>query len=97
MTEDPSLAGPVVEGSEYLRAEVVYAARCELARNVDDVLSRRTRMRVFARDLSVEAAPEVGRLLQRELGLSDDEVARQVEDYVRGVDREKSVLMEGLS
>ncbi|MEV4303663.1 glycerol-3-phosphate dehydrogenase/oxidase [Nonomuraea sp. NPDC049624] len=97
ITEDPSLAEPVVEGSEYLRAEVVYAARCELARNVDDVLSRRTRMRVFARDLSVEAAPEVGRLLQRELGLSDDEVARQVEDYVRGVDREKSVLMEGLS
>lgn len=97
ITEDPSLAEPVVEGGEYLRAEVVYAARCELARNVDDVLSRRTRMRVFARDLSVKAAPEVGRLLQRELGLTDDEVARQVEDYVRGVDREKNVLMEGLS
>ncbi|NUR82571.1 MAG: glycerol-3-phosphate dehydrogenase/oxidase [Nonomuraea sp.] len=97
ITEDPSLAEPIVEGGEYLRAEVVYAARCELARNVDDVLSRRTRMRVFARDLSVKAAPEVGRLLQRELGLTDEEVARQVEDYVRGVDREKNVLMEGLS
>jgi glycerol-3-phosphate dehydrogenase len=76
---------------------VVYAARCELARTVDDVLSRRTRMRLFARDLSVKAAPEVGRLLQRELGLSDEEVARQVDDYVSGVEREKTVLMEGLS
>ncbi|MER6945325.1 glycerol-3-phosphate dehydrogenase/oxidase [Nonomuraea sp. NPDC000554] len=96
-TEDPSLAEPIVEGTAYLRAEVVYAARCELARTVDDVLSRRIRMRVFARDLSVKAAPEVGRLLQRELGLSDEEVARQIDDYVSGIDREKTVLMEELS
>ncbi|MFI7444798.1 glycerol-3-phosphate dehydrogenase/oxidase [Nonomuraea indica] len=95
--EDPSLIEPIIEGAGHLRAEVVYAARCELARTVDDVLSRRTRMRLFARDLSVKAAPEVGRLLQRELGLSDEEVARQVDDYVSGVEREKTVLMEGLS
>ncbi|ACZ87245.1 glycerol-3-phosphate dehydrogenase 2 [Streptosporangium roseum] len=97
LSEDPSLAEPIVEGTAHLRAEVVYAARCELARTVDDVLSRRTRMRVFARDLSVKAAPEVGRLLQRELGLSDDEVARQVDDYLSGIDREKTVLMEALT
>ncbi|GAA3425693.1 glycerol-3-phosphate dehydrogenase/oxidase [Streptosporangium sandarakinum] len=95
--EDPSLAEPIIEGTAHLRAEVVYAVRCELARNVDDVLSRRTRMRVFARDLSVKAAPEVGRLLQRELGLSDDEVARQIDDYISGIDREKTVLMEAHS
>ncbi|MER5425244.1 glycerol-3-phosphate dehydrogenase/oxidase [Streptosporangium roseum] len=97
LSEDPSLAEPIVEGTAHLRAEVVYAARCELARTIDDVLSRRTRMRVFARDLSVKAAPEVGRLLQRELGLSDDEVARQIDDYLSGIDREKSVLMEALT
>ncbi|MEU7901114.1 glycerol-3-phosphate dehydrogenase/oxidase [Nonomuraea sp. NPDC049152] len=97
LSEDPFLAEPIVEGTAHLRAEVVYAARCELARTVDDVLSRRTRMRVFARDLSVKAAPEVGRLLQRELGLSDDEVARQVDDYLSGIDLEKTVLMEALS
>ncbi|WP_330230419.1 glycerol-3-phosphate dehydrogenase/oxidase [Nocardia sp. NBC_00508] len=96
-TEDPSLAEPIIEGSAHLRAEIVYAARCELARTVDDVLSRRTRMRLFARDLSVQAAPEVGRLLQQELGLSDKEVARQIDDYAAGIDREKTVLMKGLS
>ncbi|WP_433206130.1 glycerol-3-phosphate dehydrogenase/oxidase [Nocardia sp. CA-107356] len=96
-TEDPSLAEPIIDGSAYLRAEVVYAARCELARTVDDVLSRRTRMRVFARDLSVKAAPEVGRLLQQELGLPDEEVTWQIDDYIAGIDREKTVLMKGLS
>lgn len=97
LDEDPALAEPIVEGGRHLRAEVVYAARCELARTVDDVLSRRTRMRVFARDLSVKAAPEVGRLLRRELGLAEEEAARQVDDYIAAVEREKTVLMEGLS
>ncbi|PJT51142.1 FAD-dependent oxidoreductase, partial [Streptomyces albidoflavus] len=50
IADDPSLAEPVVAGQPYTKAEVVYAARAELARSVDDVLSRRTRARLFARD-----------------------------------------------
>jgi len=91
------LGEPIIEGSPYLKAEVVYAARCELARSVDDVLSRRTRMHLFARDLSAKAASEVGRLLQLELELSDDEIAQQIEDYTALIDREKTVLLEGPS
>jgi hypothetical protein len=52
-----------------------------MARTVDDVLSRRTRARLLARDASDVAADDVGRLIQSELGLSDDEVAAQVADY----------------
>ncbi|GAA2094082.1 glycerol-3-phosphate dehydrogenase [Streptomyces albiaxialis] len=95
IAEDPSLAGPVVEGLPYTRAEVVYAARAELARSVDDVLSRRTRSRLFARDASAEAAPEVGALLGAELGLTDEEVERQVSDYLASIRHEKTVLFEG--
>ena len=78
---DPALGEPVVEGLPYLKVEVVWAARHEMARTVDDVLSRRTRARLLARDASDAAADEVGRLLAAELGLSDDEVAAQVADY----------------
>ncbi len=78
---DPSLGEPLVEGLPYLRAEAVYAARHEMARSVDDVLSRRTRARLLARDASDAAAEEVGRLIQPELGLTDDEVAMQVAAY----------------
>ena len=46
----PALAEPLVPGLPYLRAEAVYAARHEMARSVDDVLSRRTRARLLARD-----------------------------------------------
>ena len=68
---DPSLGEPLVPGLPYVRAEAVYAARHEMARSVDDVLSRRTRARLLARDASGAAAPEVARLLAPELGWDD--------------------------
>lgn len=93
VTEDPSLGEPVVEGLSYLKAEVVYAVRHELARSVDDVMSRRTRARLMARDASAEAAAEVGRLVQQELGLTDEQTTEQVEQYTKAVAHERRILM----
>ena len=78
---DPSLAEPIVPGLSYSKAEVVYAARAEMARTVDDVLSRRTRARLLARDASAAAAPEVAAIMAAELGWGDAERERQVERY----------------
>lgn len=93
MQSDPSLMAPIVEGLPYTEAEVVYAARHELAATVQDVLSRRMRARLMARDASARAAARVGQLLQAELGLSGTDVARQVDDYLAAITHEKSVLM----
>ncbi|WP_446902019.1 FAD-dependent oxidoreductase [Burkholderia sp. YIM B11467] len=89
----PSLLAPIVEGLPYSEAEVLYAVRHEFARSVDDVLSRRTRARLMARDASARAAPRVGAILKAELGLSDATVASQVRDYVAAVVLEKAILM----
>ncbi|OXI83844.1 FAD-dependent oxidoreductase [Burkholderia sp. AU31652] len=89
----PSLLAPIVEGLPYSEAEVLYAVRHEFARSIDDVLSRRTRARLMARDASARAAPRVGAILKAELGLSDAAVASQVRDYVAAVALEKSILM----
>ncbi|WP_327258586.1 MULTISPECIES: glycerol-3-phosphate dehydrogenase/oxidase [unclassified Streptomyces] len=93
--DDPTLAEPIVAGLPYTKAEVVYAARAELARSVDDVLSRRMRARLFARDSSVDAAGAVGAILGRELNLTEAEVDRSVSEYLAAVRHEKSVLLEG--
>ncbi len=65
---DPALGEPLVPGLPYLRAEAVYAARYEMALGVDDVLSRRTRARLLARDASAAAADDVAALIAPELG-----------------------------
>jgi glycerol-3-phosphate dehydrogenase len=85
---DASLGSPLVEGLPYVRAEAVFAARHEMARTVDDVLSRRTRARLLARDASAAAADDVGALLAAELGLTDEQVAQQVSDYRAMLDAE---------
>jgi glycerol-3-phosphate dehydrogenase len=78
---DPALAEPVVPGLPYQRAEVVYAVRAEMARTVDDVLARRTRARLLARDASADAASDVAALMAAELGWDAAEQRRQVEHY----------------
>jgi len=87
---DATLTEPIVAGLPYSRAEVVYAARSEMARTVDDVLSRRTRARLLARDASSAAAPDVAALMAAELGWSEAERDRQVEHYRTLVDTERA-------
>jgi glycerol-3-phosphate dehydrogenase len=87
---DPVLGEPLVAGLPYLRAEAVYAARHEMARTVDDVLARRTRARLQARDASAAAAADVAGLLGAELGWSPEQVAQEAAAYVALVDAERA-------
>jgi glycerol-3-phosphate dehydrogenase len=87
---DRSLAEPLVAGLPYLKAEAVYAARYEMATTVDDVLSRRTRARLLARDDSGAAADEVARLVGGELGWSASEQADQAAAYRAALEHERT-------
>jgi glycerol-3-phosphate dehydrogenase len=75
----PDLARPLHPHLPYLGAEVVWAAREEMARTVEDVLARRTRALLLDARASMEAAPRVADLLASELGRDarwrDEEVA----------------------
>jgi glycerol-3-phosphate dehydrogenase len=90
---DPTLGEPLVPGAGYVRAEAVYAARYEMARTLDDVLARRTRALLQARQESAAVADEVAALIAPELGWDDTEVARQVEAYRELAAREAGALV----
>jgi glycerol-3-phosphate dehydrogenase len=79
--ERPDLAMNLHERLAYRGAEVVWAARHEMALSVEDVLARRTRSLLLDARASVEAAPQVGRLLADELGHSEDWVQSEVAAY----------------
>jgi glycerol-3-phosphate dehydrogenase len=89
------LGNPLVSGLPYIRAEAVYAARYEMARSVDDVLSRRTRARLLGRDASVAAAADVAELMRHELAWDDDECARQADSYREAVEHERAAAALG--
>ncbi|HWC11076.1 MAG TPA: glycerol-3-phosphate dehydrogenase/oxidase [Acidimicrobiales bacterium] len=89
---DRDLGRPLVPGLPYVRAEAVHAVRAEMAGTVDDVLSRRTRARLLARDASAAAADDVAALIGAELGWSAEERRRQVDGYRRSVAAEREAL-----
>jgi glycerol-3-phosphate dehydrogenase len=79
--EDPSLNDLLHPRLPYRRREVVWAARHEQARTVEDVLARRTRALFLDARAAIEAAPAVADLLARELGRSDEWRARDLESF----------------
>jgi glycerol-3-phosphate dehydrogenase len=78
---DPALAEPLHPALPYTGAEVVWAARAEMARTVEDVLARRTRALFLNARAAIEMAPHVSGILARELGRHAAWAADQVEAF----------------
>jgi len=79
---NPALGAKLHEALPYIAAEVVWAAREEMARSVEDVLARRTRA-LFLNARAAEAmAPEVARLLADELNWSEGRRDAEVRSFV---------------
>jgi glycerol-3-phosphate dehydrogenase len=92
VADDRNLGEALVPGLPYLRAEARYAVRHEMARTLDDVLSRRTRARLLARDASAAAADDVADLLSVDLGWSRVERDAQVAGYRAAIATERGEL-----
>ncbi len=88
LRERPDLAEPLVGAEEYLRGEIVYAARHEAALHLNDVLTRRTRVSIETPDRGVAAAEAAAALLGEELGWDEARTREEVEAYRRRVEAE---------
>lgn len=79
----PELGGKVHPRVACTHAEVMWHARHEMARTVEDVLARRTRSLLLNAQASIEAAPAVARILARELKRNESWERAQVEAYTQ--------------
>jgi glycerol-3-phosphate dehydrogenase len=80
MMRDSGLAQRLHPMLPYVKAEVVWAAREEMARTVEDVLARRTRALFLNAAAALEMAPAVAGLLAAELGWDDQMKENQLSD-----------------
>lgn len=79
--EQPELDKKLHDRLPYKKAEVIWAARNELAMTVEDVLSRRMRALLLDARASIEMAPEVAQIMANELNRDEEWQRRQVEEY----------------
>jgi len=79
--ENPELAKTLHPRLPYRAAEVIWAARHEMAQSIEDVLARRTRALFLDAHAAMESAAFVGELLQRELQQSADWKVDQMQRF----------------
>ena len=78
---DPVMGQKLHEDLPYIKAEVIWSVREEMARTVEDFLARRSRALLLDTRASIAMAPEVARIMAAELEYDDQWQAEQVAAY----------------
>ena len=79
--EDERLSGLMHPSLPYRLSQAAWAARCEMAVRLEDVLARRTRALFLNARAAAAAAPCVAEVMARELGHDNDWVEEQVRSF----------------
>lgn len=94
VAEETGLLGPLAPGRVPLAAEAVYCARAEMARTLNDVLARRTRLALTDPAAGLGPGSEAASVMGAALEWSGDEQARQVYAHRAAVEDERAAPIE---
>ncbi len=81
INDDATLGHPLHPDLSLRAAEVIWHARSEMARTVEDVLARRSRSLLLNARAASEAAPAVAKILAEELGRDENWQHLQIESF----------------
>lgn len=78
ISDDSTLSEQLHPRVEFTKAEVIWAIRNEMARTIEDILSRRVRILFLDAKVAIEIAPTIGEILKIELGKTEAWKADQI-------------------
>ena len=81
MAINKSWAEPLAQDTDILIGQVIWAVKKEMARTVEDVLARRTRLLFIDARLANKLAPEVAEIMMKELGRDEVWKEKQIESF----------------
>ena len=81
MNQEPEFKTLISDRLTIFAAQVVWAVRFEMARTVDDFLSRRVRCLLLDAREAMKIAPKVAALMAKELGKDDEWQKKQVIEF----------------
>jgi len=81
LAKSENLENYLSESLKIITAQVIWGARFEMARTVEDILARRTRALFLDAKESVRIAPKVANLLAKELGFNKEWEKIQIEKF----------------
>ena len=89
----PELKSKMNPNLEYLKVEAVYAVEFEGARNLIDIIDRRTRISFESDDHGLGVAKDIAEILAKHLGWSGTEKKKQIEEFKNHVNAERAALL----
>ncbi|HEX9039210.1 MAG TPA: glycerol-3-phosphate dehydrogenase/oxidase [Ktedonobacterales bacterium] len=92
---EPALGARLIPDLPFIRAEIIYACRAEMAQRLEDTLARRTRIELEATDRGASIAAEAAALMAEELGWEPALARSEAAAYVEAV--RNSLAEEGLT
>ncbi|WP_269237030.1 glycerol-3-phosphate dehydrogenase/oxidase [Flavobacterium flavigenum] len=78
---EPELNEKLHPDHEFTMAEIVWAIRYEMARNVDDILARRVRLLFLDARAAIESSEKAARLIAKELGHDEIWIAKEISNF----------------
>ncbi len=82
MEEYPGWKQPLIPGIPINTAQVVWAVRNEMARTVEDVLARRTRILFFDAKAAMEVAVKVAEIMMKEMNHDESWKQKQLDSFL---------------
>jgi glycerol-3-phosphate dehydrogenase len=79
--KNPEMGKPLSEHFPYTKAEIIWICRNEMPLKIEDILARRTRALFLNARASSEIAPEVAKIMAKELGFDEKWQLEQVKIY----------------
>lgn len=78
IARQPELGEQLAVGKPYLKAEVIWAVRFEMARTLEDVIARRMGLLFLDARLALQLAPPIAAIMAKELGQNEDWMNKQL-------------------
>ena len=85
--ENPDWRSPIHENYPYIKAQVIWAVRHEMARTVEDFLARRVRVLFLDARAAIDMAETTAKLMQKELGEDYAWAKNQSEAFIKLANR----------
>ena len=80
--KDPTMGEVLSEELHLLKAQIIWAVRVEMARTLEDSLSRRTRALQLDAQECIQVAPRVAEIMAEELGYNKNWEKKQVQAFI---------------
>jgi glycerol-3-phosphate dehydrogenase len=69
------------ENFNFIKAEIIYAIRHQMAMSLEDVLARRIRLLYFNAKVAIQVAPEVARIMSKEMNKNADWTIKEINNF----------------